>query len=131
MKILEYGRNFAIGLIFSLTVLFISEMILAPSEEARLETERLKKIKLEMERKALVEKGANVAILGKTKEPHPKLENTIDTAVEKLLTYANLEHKPTKRYEISDISKIPYTNTTKEYEKTQEERSESLDKWFN
>lgn len=32
----------------------------------------------------LILNGANVAILGKTKEPHPKLENTIDSAVLKL-----------------------------------------------
>ena len=32
----------------------------------------------------LLKRGANVAILGKTKDPHPKLENTIDSAVNKL-----------------------------------------------
>ena len=76
--------------------------------------------------KALVEKGANVAILGKTKEPHPKLENTIDTAVEKLLTYSSQDHKPTKKYEIRNISNMPFTNTTKEYIKTQEEKKKVM-----
>jgi len=32
----------------------------------------------------LFKKEQNVALLGKTKEPHPKLENTIDSAAEKL-----------------------------------------------
>ena len=49
--------------------------------------------------KALVQKGANVAILGKTKEPHPKLENTIDSAVEKLLSYSKETHIVHKHYE--------------------------------
>ena len=48
----------------------------------------------------LVQKGANVALLGKTKEPHPKLENTIDSAVEKLnKIQQSRPFNPQKRYE--------------------------------
>jgi len=76
--------------------------------------------------KSLLQKGANVAILGKTKEPHPKLENTIDSAVDKLLTYTCSEHKPKKRYEFRDIEKMPYTRTTKDYLETHEERKKVI-----
>ena len=36
--------------------------------------------------------------LGKTKDPHPKLENTIDSAVEKLLSYAKSPYVVPKNY---------------------------------
>lgn len=68
--------------------------------------------------KSLVEKGANVAILGKTKEPHPKLENTIDSAVEKLLSYTPTSFKASKRYETSNVNTstegMVYHTATKE-----------------
>ena len=76
--------------------------------------------------KALVEKGANVAILGKTKEPHPKLENTIDTAVEKLISYSKSEYKVSKKYESVDFNSMPFTKTTKEYIKTKESKKKVM-----
>ena len=47
---------------------------------------------------SLIKKGANVAILGKTNTPHPKLENTIDSAVDKLLNI-NKKYQKNKNYE--------------------------------
>lgn len=65
--------------------------------------------------KALVEKGANVAILGKTKVPHPKLENTIDSAVEKLLSYSKNDHQVQKKYESKDINEYAFSDEARKY----------------
>lgn len=65
--------------------------------------------------KALVEKGANVAILGKTKDPHPKLENTIDSAVEKLLSYAKSPYVVPKNYERKSKKYFTFNDTTQDY----------------
>ena len=65
--------------------------------------------------KALVQKGANVAILGKTKEPHPKLENTIDSAVEKLLSYSKPAHTVQKNYESKSNKYLTFNQTTENY----------------
>ena len=76
--------------------------------------------------KALVEKGANVAILGKTKEPHPKLENTVDSAVEKLISYSKPEHQVSKKYESPDYKVMPFTKVTKEYIETQQPKKKVM-----
>ena len=65
--------------------------------------------------KALVEKGANVAILGKTTEPHPKLENTIDSAVDKLLSYTKNSYEVQKKYESRDIHEYAFSTKAREY----------------
>ena len=65
--------------------------------------------------KALVEKGANIAILGKTKEPHPKLENTIDSAVEKLLSYSKPAYDVQKNYESKSEKYLSIHKSTEDY----------------
>lgn len=65
--------------------------------------------------KSLVEKGANIAILGKTKEPHPKLENTIDSAVEKLLSYSKPAYDVQKNYERKSEKYLSVHKSTEDY----------------
>ena len=82
----------------------------------------------------LVQKGANVALLGKTKEPHPKLENTIDSAVEKLNNIQQSKpFNPQKRYEpvFMKENAVGIICDVRQFESIQESKKKILDKFGN
>ena len=82
----------------------------------------------------LVQKGANVALLGKTKEPHPKLENTIDLAVKKLNKIQQSKpFIPQKKYEPVVIKEnaIGIICDVRHFESIQKSKEKILDKFGN
>ena len=72
--------------------------------------------------KSLLEKDANVVILGKTEKPHPKLENTISSAVEKLKSFTKKENLVKKKYESRNIYGAHYSNENEDYNKTKKNK---------